>query len=101
MPAVAPPSSPFHQIAPPKCLDLKHSGEVTENGKLWKEKYNNIFVISRLDLFFYLSVNPGVSVGDVQTFTPTSISTFNHLSFATDTTAPNWKSRCSLLLLKH
>ena len=47
--AVAPPSSTFHQIAPPKYLDLKHSGEIAENWKLWKEKYNNYFVISRLD----------------------------------------------------
>ena len=47
--AVAPPSSTFHQITPPKYLDLKHSGEIAENWKLWKEKYNNYFVISRLD----------------------------------------------------
>ena len=31
--AVAPPSSTFHQIAPPKYLDLKHSGEIAENWK--------------------------------------------------------------------
>ena len=47
--AVAPPSSTLHQITPPKYLDLKHSGEIAENWKLWKEKYNNYFVISRLD----------------------------------------------------
>ena len=47
--AVAPPSSTFHQIPPPKYLDLKHSGEIAENWKLWKGKYNNYFVISRLD----------------------------------------------------
>ena len=47
--AVASPSSTFHQITPPKYLDLKHSGEIAENWKLWKEKYNNYFVISRLD----------------------------------------------------
>ena len=47
--AVAPPSSTFHQITPPKYLDLKHSGEIAENWKLWKENYNNYFVISRLD----------------------------------------------------
>ena len=47
--AVAPPSSTFHQITPPKYLDLKHSGGIAENWKLWKEKYNNYFVISRLD----------------------------------------------------
>ena len=46
---VAPPSSTFHQITPPKYLDLKHGGEVAENWKLWKEKFNNYFVISRLD----------------------------------------------------
>ena len=39
----------FHQITPPKYLDLKHSGEIAKNWKLWKEKYNNYFVISRLD----------------------------------------------------
>ena len=47
--AVAPSSSTFHQIAPPKYLDLNHSGKVAENWKLWKEKYSNYFVISRLD----------------------------------------------------
>ena len=47
--AVAPPSSTFHQITPPKYLDLKQRGEIAENWKLWKEKYNNYFVISRLD----------------------------------------------------
>ena len=47
--AVALPSSPFHQITAPKYLDLKHSGEIAENWKLWKEKYNNYFVISRFD----------------------------------------------------
>ena len=47
--AVALPSPTFHQITPPKYLDLKHSGETAENWKLWKEKYNNYFVISRLD----------------------------------------------------
>ena len=36
-------------ISPPQYLDLRHSGEVAENWKLWKEKYNNYFVISRLD----------------------------------------------------
>ena len=41
--------STFHQIVPPKYLDLKHSGEVVDNWKLWKEEYNNYFVISRLD----------------------------------------------------
>ena len=45
--AVAPSSSTFHQIAPPKYLDLKHSGEVAENWKLWEENYNNYFVIYR------------------------------------------------------
>ena len=44
---VAPSSSTFHQIAPPKYLELKHSGEVAENWKLWEEKYNNYFVIYR------------------------------------------------------
>ena len=47
--AIAPPSSTFHQITPLKYLDLKHSGEIAENWKLWKEKYNNYFLISRLD----------------------------------------------------
>ena len=46
---VVPLSPTFHQITPPKYLDLKHSGEIAENWKLWKEKYNNYFVISRLD----------------------------------------------------
>ena len=45
-----PPQSPmFHQIKPPQPLTLKHSGDVAENWKLWKEKYNNYFVISRLN----------------------------------------------------
>ena len=61
--AVAPPSSTFHQITPPKYLDLKHSGEIAENWKLWKEKYNNYFFH-----FSFGSGNPGVSVGDVQTY---------------------------------
>ena len=30
-------------------LDLKTTGEIAENWKLWKEKNNNYFVISRLD----------------------------------------------------
>ena len=47
--AGVPPSSTFHQITLPKYLDLKHSGEIAKNWKLWKEKYNNYFVISRLD----------------------------------------------------
>lgn len=59
--AVAPPSSTFHQITPPKYLDLKHSGEIAENWKLWKE---NITV----NHFSFGSGNPGVSVGDVQTY---------------------------------
>ena len=39
----------FHQIFPPQPLALRPSGEVADNWKLWKEKYNNYFVISRLD----------------------------------------------------
>ena len=39
----------FHQITPPQPLALDHSGEVAENWKFWKEKYNNYFVISRLN----------------------------------------------------
>ncbi len=39
----------FHQILPPQHLDLKTTEEVAENWKLWKEKYNNYFVISRLE----------------------------------------------------
>ena len=39
----------FHQISPPQPLSLRPSGEVADNWKLWKEKYNNYFVISRLD----------------------------------------------------
>ena len=39
----------LHQIPPPQYLNLKHSGEVAKNWKLWKEKYNNYFVILRLD----------------------------------------------------
>lgn len=45
----APQSSMFHQIMPSDPLALKYSGEIAENWKLWKEKYNNYFVISRLD----------------------------------------------------
>ena len=41
-------STMFHQILPPQYLDLKTTGEIAENWKLWKEKYNNYFVISRL-----------------------------------------------------
>ena len=39
----------FHQILPPQHLDLKTTGEIAENWKLWKEKYNNYFVISQLE----------------------------------------------------
>ena len=39
----------FHQISPPQPLALRPSGEVADNWKLWKKKYNNYFVISRLD----------------------------------------------------
>ena len=39
----------FHQISPPQPLSLRPSGEVADNWKLWKEKYNDYFVISRLD----------------------------------------------------
>ena len=39
----------FHPIFPPQPLSLRPSGEVADNWKLWKEKYNNYFVISRLD----------------------------------------------------
>ena len=39
----------FHQISPPQPLALRPSGEVAEKWKLWKEKYYNYFVISRLD----------------------------------------------------
>ena len=46
---LAPQSTMLHHISPPQYLDLRHSGEVAENWKLWKEKYNNYFVISRLD----------------------------------------------------
>ena len=35
--------------SPAQYLDLKTTGEIAENWKLWKEKYNNYFVISRLD----------------------------------------------------
>ena len=38
----------LHQILPPQPLDLRNSGEIAENWKLWKEKYTNYFVISRL-----------------------------------------------------
>jgi len=37
----------FYQISPPQPLALQPSGEVADNWKLWKEKYNSI--ISRLD----------------------------------------------------
>ena len=39
----------FHKISPPQPLALQPSGEVADNWKLWKEKYNNYFAISRLD----------------------------------------------------
>ena len=39
----------FHQISPPQPLALRPSEEEAENWKLWKEQYNNYFVISRLD----------------------------------------------------
>lgn len=39
----------FHQISSPQPLALQPSEEVADNWKLWKEKYNNYFVISRLD----------------------------------------------------
>ena len=42
-------STMFHQILPPQHLDLKTTGEIAENWKLWKEKYNNYYVISRLE----------------------------------------------------
>ena len=42
-------STMFHQILPPQHLDLRTTAEVAENWKLWKEKYNNYFVISRLE----------------------------------------------------
>ena len=38
-----------HNISPPQPLDLRNSGEAAENFKLWKEKYNNYFIISRLE----------------------------------------------------
>ena len=40
-------STVFHQILPPQHLDLRTTGEIAENWKLWKEKYNNYFVISQ------------------------------------------------------
>jgi len=39
----------FHQILLPQPLALRPSGEVVENWKFWKEKYNNYFAISRRD----------------------------------------------------
>ena len=39
----------FHQISPLQPLALRPSREAADNWKLWKEKYNNYFVISRLD----------------------------------------------------
>ena len=39
----------FHKILPPQYLDLETTGEIAENWKLSKEKYNNYFVISWLD----------------------------------------------------
>ena len=38
-----------HNISPPQPLDLRNSGEAAENFNLWKEKYNNYFIISRLE----------------------------------------------------
>ena len=39
----------FHQISLTKPLALRPSREVADNWKLWTEKYNNYFFISRLD----------------------------------------------------
>ena len=39
----------FHQISSPPPLALRPSGEVADNWKLWRERYNNYFVFSRLD----------------------------------------------------
>ena len=39
----------FHQISLTKPLALRSSREVADNWKLWTEKYNNYFFISRLD----------------------------------------------------
>lgn len=42
-------STVLYQISLPQSLDMETTGEIAENWKLWKEKYNNYFVISRLD----------------------------------------------------
>ena len=38
----------FYQISPTEPLALRLSREGADNWKLWKEKYNNYFFISRL-----------------------------------------------------
>ena len=38
-----------HNVAPPQPLDLRNSSEAAESFKIWKEKYNNYFIISRLE----------------------------------------------------
>lgn len=38
-----------HHVPLPQALDVRNSSEAAENWKLWKEKYNNYFIISRLE----------------------------------------------------
>ena len=38
----------LHQILLPQPLNQRNSSEIAENWKLWKEKYTNYIVISRL-----------------------------------------------------
>ena len=39
----------FHHILPPHYLNLKTTGEIAKNWKLWRAKYNNYLAFSRLD----------------------------------------------------
>ena len=76
-----------HQILPPQPLDLRNSGEIAQNWKLWKEKYNNYFVISRqqqeseqyqLAMFKHAIGDDGLRV--IKTF-----------SYATEENANDWR----------
>jgi hypothetical protein len=79
--------SMLHQILPPQPLDLRNSGEIAENWKLWKEKYSNNFVISRLQqeseqyqlaMFKHAIGNDGLKI--IKTF-----------SYATEENVNDWR----------
>ena len=71
-------SALFHQILP-QPLDLRNSGEIAENWKLWKEKYNDYFIISRLSqesveyqlAMFKHAIGNDISVKVIKTFSYT------------------------------